>query len=309
MTGTGRNDPSADPGGANDGTKIVGYACAGMVIVLFSGFTLLSRFGMQTGLSMLDLAALRFGIGGLLLLPIFLRYGRCGLTVWQTLLLALSGGLGFALCAYGGFLLAPAAHGSVLLHGTLPLSTLVLIWLSSRTVHGHGSLVGYALIAAGVLAMVGDSLTGATGRQLAGDGLLLAASLSWSFYGLMAKQLGLRPINAAAMVAVVSMLAFLPVYAVIADGTLFSTPWREVVVQAVFQGVLIGVVSIFVYTQAVHRLGASATATFTAAVPCVTTVAAIPMLSEWPTLGMGLGVAAVTVGLLIAVRRPSRQHS
>ena len=49
--------------------------------------------------------------------------------------------------------------------------------------------------------------------------------------------------------------------------------------QGAFQGVLIGAASIFVYSRAVASLGAADTALFTAAVPCVTTLAAIFLLA------------------------------
>jgi drug/metabolite transporter (DMT)-like permease len=68
---------------------------------------------------------------------------------------------------------------------------------------------------------------------------------------------------------------------------------------------LIGAVSIFVYTRAVAALGPAETALFTAAVPCVTTLAAIPLLSEVPS-GVALaGVGVVTARMLVALRPPS----
>ena len=57
-----------------------------------------------------------------------------------------------------------------------------------------------------------------------------------------------------------------------------------------------------VYTRAVAALGASETALFTALVPCVTTLTAIPLLSEWPTQLGWAGVGVVTFGMLVALR-------
>ena len=68
------------------------------------------------------------------------------------------------------------------------------------------------------------------------------------------------------------------------------------------QGALIGAISIFVYTRAVAALGPAATALFAAAVPIVTTLAAIPLLSEVPSrIALG-GVGVVTLGMIVAVR-------
>ena len=66
---------------------------------------------------------------------------------------------------------------------------------------------------------------------------------------------------------------------------------------------MIGALSIFIYTKAVSALGAAETALFTAAVPCVTTLAAIPLLSEIPGAAALAGVVIVTTGMVIAMRR------
>ncbi len=78
---------------------------------------------------------------------------------------------------------------------------------------------------------------------------------------------------------------------------------HDLVVQAVFQGVLVGAVSIFVYTHAVAALGPGETALFTAAVPAVTTLAAIPLLGEMPHSLAAVGVGVVTLGMVVGLSR------
>ncbi len=131
--------------------------------------------------------------------------------------------------------------------------------------------------------MAYDSLAVASARQLLGDGFLLLASLSWSSYGVLSRRLGLPAGTGAAMVAVLSLFAFLPIYAFWPGKALLAVGTRELLLQAIVQGVLIGAVSIFVYTRAVAALGPAETALFASAVPFVTTLAAIPLLSEYPS--------------------------
>ncbi len=103
------------------------------------------------------------------------------------------------------------------------------------------------------------------------------------------------------------MCGFLPIYALLPGKALLLAGARELLLQALVQGALIGAVSIFVYTRAVATLGAAETALFAAAVPCVTTLAAIPLLSEIPTPASLAGVAVVTAGMLVGLR-PARPH-
>jgi drug/metabolite transporter (DMT)-like permease len=276
--------------------RAAGVACAVLSVLLFSSFTLVSRLGLSSSLAPPDLAALRFGIGGILLLPVLLRHGFRGVRARDAVALAALGGLGFALLAYAGFSLAPAAHGAVLLHGTLPLFSHVLARESRRR------RAGIVLIAAGIALMAYDSVARASPRQLLGDGLLLGASLAWSGYGVLAQRIGLRPAHGASIVVVLSMIAFLPLYALLPGKRLPLLGARELVLQVTVQGVLIGALSIFVYTRAVAALGAAETALFTAAVPCITLLATIPLLSEVPSAVATAGAVVVTLGMVWARR-------
>jgi drug/metabolite transporter (DMT)-like permease len=316
---TDRIDPTFEPPGSESGAaspargtpgtaagpgsaRAAGIACALLSVALFSSFTLVSRMGLASSLTTPDLAALRFGIGGVLLAPVLVRSGLRGIAWRHATALALLGGLGFALLAYTGFSLAPAAHGAVLLHGTLPLFTYLLTRQDERPEKARRRSAGTAMIAAGVALMACDSLIAANAHQLLGDALLLLASLSWSAYGVLSRRLGLPAAQGAAIVAVLSMCGFLPLYALLPGKAILAAGSGELLRQALVQGVLIGAVSIFVYTRAVAVLGAARTALFTAAVPCITTLAAIPLLGEIPSRAAACGAAIVTFGMLVALR-------
>lgn len=281
--------------------RIIGTLCALLSVLMFSSFTLVSRLGFSSSLTPPDLAALRFGIGGALLSPLLFRYGLAGVRWRDAAALAFFGGFGFALAAYAGFSLAPAAHGAVLLHGTLPLFTFVLLSATSHSEPRYRAL-GIVVIAIGIALMAYDSLGGASLRQLVGDGFLLLASLLWSSYGVFARRLGLPPPQGAAIVAAFSLCGFLPVYAFLPGKALLLVGTRELLLQALVQGALIGAVSIFVYTRAVAAMGPARTALFTAAVPCVTTIAAMPLLSEFPSRFGIAGVLVVTLGMMLSMR-------
>jgi drug/metabolite transporter (DMT)-like permease len=290
---------------AVQGDGVVGVLCAIGSVILFASFTLGSRLGLSGAARPVDLLALRFGVGGLLLLPILVRHGLTGVRLRTAIGLACFGGLGFALLAYAGFSMAPAAHGAALLHGTLPLTTAVIVRVSSRARLADRP-VGPLMIGAGVVLIAFDSWVDADGRQLLGDACLLLASCSWSAYGVLSQRSRLPAAQGAAIVAVFSMVAFMPVYALWPDKALLHLPYRELLTQVLVQGVLVGAVSILVYTRAVAALGPARTALFTAAVPCITTLAAVPLLSERPGPQVVIGIAIVTLGLTIQALRSSR---
>lgn len=174
--------------------RLVGTACALASVLLFSSFTLASRLGFSSALTLPDLAFLRFGLGGLLLLPVLLRHGVRRLAWREAVTLAFLGGLGFALLAYAGFRLAPAAHGAVLFHGTLPLTTHLVERAIEPRLRVPRRTVSAIVIGAGIALVAWDSLAVASARQLLGDGLLLMASFWWSAYGVTLTTLAAIPL-------------------------------------------------------------------------------------------------------------------
>jgi drug/metabolite transporter (DMT)-like permease len=90
-------------------------------------------------------------------------------------------------------------------------------------------------------------------------------------------------------------------YAWVAGADLAAAPWREIAIQAVFQGVLSAIVALLAYTRAVAILGAARGAVFAALVPAFALLLAIPLLAERPTPLQLTGVAFVTVGMLLAL--------
>lgn len=286
----------------SSGQLIVGIAAGCCVVALFASFVLVSRLGLRSTLAPPDLLALRFLVAGLVMTPVFMRNGLLGLRLTQALGLALTGGLGFAAFAYSGFALAPASHGSSLIHGTLPLSTLLIAIFLLRDRADRFRLIGTLVILLGIVLLVVDSLAGIQTSQIAGDLLLLGASFCWSMYGILARRYGLPTIPAAALVAVLSAVIYLPMYGLTAGARLVAAPIGDLVVQALFQGLAIGVLSLVAYTKAVTALGAENTALFAAFAPALTTLLAILVLGEMPTALTWLGVICVSAGIVVATQ-------
>lgn len=279
--------------------RMVGMAAASGVVVLFAGFVLVSKYGLRTALVPWDLAALRFTVAGLVMLPVALKYGLLGLGPGRGLVLAASGGLGFALCAYWGFSLAPAHHGSALIHGTLPLTTAVTSCALQRAWPSRWQVIASLAVMAGAVAIIGTSLNAPDRAPVTGDILLLGASLCWSCFAVLSNRWRLPPLGTAALVAVISAAIYLPIYLAAGVGHLQEAALQDIVQQAVFQGLAIGVGSILAYSTAVACLGPGATALAAASVPVLTAGGSIVLLDETLEAAAIVGLALVTLGIIL----------
>jgi drug/metabolite transporter (DMT)-like permease len=75
-------------------------------------------------------------------------------------------------------------------------------------------------------------------------------------------------------------------------------------IQAIFQGVLVTIVSVVLYGRAVATLGASGGAAFGALVPALSALLAIALLGEWPGETDWGGIVLISAGVYLASGGP-----
>lgn len=282
----------------------IGFACASLVLVIWSGFILVSRAGATGVLTPWDLAALRHLVAFVLLSPFVLRGALKRLAWRQVVALGGFAGLGFPLCAYLGFSMAPAAHGAVLLPGALPFATALVAWawLGER-VDGR-KVASLALVLAGIVFLAGGGFLDMPGAWR-GDLLFLAGTTSWAVFTLLVRRWGVTVIEATVAVGFICAPLYLPVWFALLPSRLGEASWGEIAFQGAYQGALAMVVASLFYTRALVALGPAKLAFFTAVVPALASLAAWPILGEPLGAAAMLGVVLVTAGMIYGVLRGS----
>jgi drug/metabolite transporter (DMT)-like permease len=268
-------------------------------VCIWAAFIVVSRLGVRTSLTPWDVAAIRFGVAGLILLPYIVRRGlaleRLG---WIGVgAIAIGCGAPMVLLVNAGLLFAPAAHGGALFPGVMPLMVAVLaaaILKEGFSVEKKAGLVLIVLGAIGIVSGNGGTL-GTT--QNVGHALFLAAGLVWAGYTVAMRRARLDGLHAAAIAAVGSLALYLPAYAAIAGTSLFRTPLFDIALQAVVQGLLTAIVALLLYGRMVRLLGATGGAAFVALTPAMTALLAIPVLGEWPSTIDSLAIALISIGV------------
>ena len=248
-----------------------------------------------------DVTALRFSVAGVLLLPLFARRGLADLRILPALFLACGAGAPYVLLTAGGLAFAPAGHMGVITPSCMLLcSTLGSSWILKDPLT-RSRIVGVLAITLGLLALGCDGLANHGELTWLGDAMFALGGLFWASYTIGSRVWRVEPLHATAVVGVLSMALYLPGYVWLAGGNLAAAPWRDIVVQGVFQGVLSAVVALLLYTRAVAILGAARGAVFAALVPTFSLLVAIPLLHELPTHLQLTGVVLVTAGMVFAL--------
>lgn len=279
-----------------------GYLAAAATLLMWSGFSLISRLGGKSPLSPFDIVALRLATASIVLLPFcgslpagFWRDGR----LW---LLAILGNLLYCVLVYQGFCYAPAAHGAILLAGMQPFLISTILWLSIGTRPTPVRGAGLSLIAIGIGCAAMPYFSASDDQTLLGDALLLLSSLSWASYSVLASRWGYSAWTLTRAVALGSAVLYLPVYFLFLPKQLSETPLSMILIQSIFQGVVATILAMLTYLKAVSLLGAERAAAFLALVPIVTGLLAVPLLDEALTVWLLCGLIFVSLGAFIASR-------
>jgi drug/metabolite transporter (DMT)-like permease len=308
--------------------KTIGIASAVITIAIWTSFIVVARFMALKSLTPLDIVFCRIVGAALVLLPwgyFLVRKMRAenpaaDTSLWisplplkLTVLLGLFGGVGYAVLAYTAFIYAPAAHGSVLMPGLLPLTTALLSVLLLGESLSKERKLGLLLIFCGGLLVGGASIwqayaDSASGSQVwKGDVLFVTASSCWAFYTVLCRKHRLDAVPTTIAVIVFCVLAFLPVYALlVASGVLVSklasAPLWEILFQTFWQGMGSVVISGIAFTQMIRYFGPVRSTMLTAIVPGLSALGAVIFLGEPLGVNLIMGLSLVTLGIVVGVR-------
>ena len=281
---------------------LLGVAAAIASCAIAAGWQIANRYAASTSLAPIDLALFRYAIPGLILAPIWLRKGLMpkGVSPLFVALMVAGAGLPFGLLVMAASQFAPTSHAAVLLPGAIPLFVAAIAMAALGERFTTNRVAGFALMSTGVVTLGSAGLMQADAGVWRGDALFLFAAFTWGLYTVAFKMSGVSPWHAAALISGWSMLAIIPIWLLANDGGLMEASAFDLALQGVGQGVVAGVIGIWVFGVSVERLGATNAATIAAAIPAMTALGGWLLLGERPDLTSAAAVAAVTLGVLFS---------
>ena len=282
---------------------LLGSLWASLTVIVWSAWPAFTRLAVTESVTPPDIVLLRYGIGGLILLPVLLRLaGTMPRHAWlEGLWFALLQGAPLAMLTTQGLALAPAGH-LTLSTGLMPLFTSLLCFYFLDEAISRLRKFGLALITLGALAIGGVSLTSIHPDYWKGDILFVCAGMMGSVYLLRMRRSGLSALQGAALLSVYSMLIYTPLFLWLwwDSSKLTQIPVSDLVFQGFYQGVLMGALTIFSLGRSAMLLGAPAAAMSLALLPVASFLLAFFILGEVPSLFEMLGAVAISLGAFLA---------
>ena len=280
---------------------LTGWLAALATVTIWAIWVVGTRHAVTHHLPPAAVGLLRFGVPTLVFAPIIWRTGLFpkGLTLMKGFGL-LGSGAPFFLTVALGMQFAPAAEIGPLLPGTMPLFVAVIGWIAFGERLDRIRILGFALILIGVVAIGGHGLLLAGSGAWRGHLLLLGGAMLWGIYTHAYRRSGLSALQAAAFIGLWSFLLLIPFGAPPLITALQEGLGRSIILQALVQGFLSGVLGIVLYGIAVDRLGASRAAAVSPLSIVLAALLAIPALGERPDAAALTGIVFATSGVVLA---------
>ncbi len=289
------NDPGRE--------RRLGYLCAFAVLFIWAGFMIFGRLSSRQDLTPYDVALLRYAGGFATALPFALLRGWPRVALPVGLGMTASAAFAFPIMAYIGFTMAPAAHGGVMLPGTLPFTSAMVFAVAFRDRFSRRRLVSLGIVASGIALLASDTFAAHPGAWR-GDLLFLGGSTAWAVYMAVVRHFRVGALDATIAIALLGLPLYLPVWWLLLPSNLAAAAPGPMITQTIFQGALALVLAGVLFTRALAALGAATLTTITALVPAMAALAAWPLLDEPLGLAGLAGVALVGAAIALAVQAP-----
>lgn len=288
----------------------LGVLCGLLTAMIWGVQSVVSRHAMLIDMTPADVTILRFVSAAAVLLPWALRHMRpfpVGSLGWpRAWAMALLIGPLYSLILVAGASFAPALHSSIISPGLIPVFTALLIFLLTGERAERMRLIGLGIIVLGIGIFSRDALAMTPSRPDAwiGDLLFVLIAFLWAIFGLLARRWNVSSLEVTAASCILAV-PLLVIVALALPIHMARVPLPELLLQALYQGVLVGVVALYLYARTVAMLGAARATLFLPLVPIATATASALLLAEVPSPAEIVGMAIVVAGMLIAFRSPS----
>ncbi len=282
----------------------MGFAAAWCIVLVWSFWLIVSRVANDSGLTVYDLAAMRYGLASIIAIPLCIYYKP-----WRTMriseIAALSFILGpvYILIVFSGFLYAPAAHGGIFMNGVLPLISMVWAVVLMGVFPSKRRVLGAVLILFSAIVLAWDASVSSSAQAWIGDILFLIGAVFFSIYMVLSERWKLGAMQIIFCGTIVNAVFYLPIWFFWLPSGMADAPTGPFLLQAVYQGFVPNLIGLLFIAYASRTIGNGNTSFILAAVPGGGAILGALILDESLTLISLIALVALTAGLLMSVRR------
>ena len=274
--------------------KISGIFAGLAVVMIWSGWIIISKWGLSHALTVWDVTGVRF-VTAALVVTVFSFFTKTNLKSLFTLpiiICSLCCGTFYVSASLIGLLISDAANTGVIINGSLPImcAAILFFWKSGRL-----NTPQYAGV---LLILVANTLlfTSSGGATVVALLWLLLAAFFIAFYSVSMKIWDINIKTIMFAVPIINALFFTPIWFLL-PSHIAVAPLNEIVLQGAYQGIVVSIIALFCMTYSINKLGAVSASTIMALVPIVSVLLAMVFLDQQLSIQMGVSIVICSLGI------------
>lgn len=264
------------------------------VVMIWSGWIIISKWGLSHALTVWDVTGIRFATAALVLscYAAITRTDIKSLFTLPIIICSLCCGTFYVCASLIGLLISDAANTGVIINGTLPIMCAAILFVWKRGRLNAPQYVGVLLI------LIANTLlfTSSGGASLSALLWLLLAAFFIAFYSVSMKVWAINIKTIMFAVPIINALFFTPIWFFL-PSNIAAAPVNEILLQGVYQGVVVSIIALFCMTYSINKLGAVSASTIMALVPIVSVILAMLFLEQQLSLQMAVSIVICSLGI------------
>ena len=264
--------------------KIIPYLCGILAPLIWGGWLPVTKLSVSYSLTPMDVIFLRFGTAFIIGIPFFFRHGvllHQAHAFSKIALLLLGSGVGYVAITIIGFKLTPASYSSIIPISVIFFSVIIKLVVDKQKI-SIKIMSTLVLITVGFLLFAREiniqlSLESAL---LKGILLFLLGGFFFASYNAGVRKWSLSGMQCFILINFYSFLLFLPFYLWVGFENLFKANPIEIVIQALYQGILVSFIGLILFVKAILSLGSAKASLFIILVPISGTILSVIFLGD-----------------------------
>lgn len=267
-----------------------------IVVLIWSGWVVVSKYGINNNLTEWDIVFIRFLISSLIVFPFFLSLNpkkRRNIFSFPVITCSLFCGNFYLITSLIGLKLSNASNIGVIVNGFLPIMSAIIIYLWTKEKINKIQFLAIALIVASSLILLSS-------KNINFDAFLLflVSSACLSFYSVSINRWKIDLKTIMISVPIINFLFFLPFW-IFLPSHLFTTNLKDIIFQAVYQGIIVSLVALFFMSYSIKILGAVRASSIMAFVPVAIILFSYYFLEEKISVNIIMTAILCTLGIIL----------
>lgn len=274
--------------------KISGLFAGLAVVMIWSGWIIISKWGLSHALTVWDVTGIRFITAACVVTTyaVFTKTDLKSLFKLPIIVCSLCCGTFYVSASLIGLLISDAANTGVIINGSLPIMCAAILFFWKKGRLNTSQYMGVLLI------LIANALlfTSSGGASITALLWLLLAAFFIAFYSVSMKIWGIKINTIMFAVPIINALFFTPIWFLL-PSNIAAAPLNEIVLQGAYQGIVVSIIALFCMTYSINKLGAVSASTIMALVPIVSVLLAMFFLDQQLSVQMGVSIVVCSLGI------------